>query len=163
MPELRELVINTGPILAIVAALGNLDVLQMYDTVWVPFEVSEEILLGGPDGFAVTEFEAAGWLRRKAKPLDVAPMLSNSLDLGEAAVVQLALDNRIRTVCIDEAVGRRVARLNGLEVTGSLGILMRAHRRGYGFPMQEAIDRMRAHGVWLSDRVVDTVLEQVRS
>ncbi|WP_243714094.1 hypothetical protein [Nostoc sp. 106C] len=58
-------------------------------------------------------------------------MLLNSLDLGEASVIQLALNKNIPTVCIDEAVGRGIARLSGLLVTGSIGILLRAKREGY--------------------------------
>ncbi|MGC9523690.1 MAG: hypothetical protein ACP5HG_17695 [Anaerolineae bacterium] len=40
MPKTRELVINTGPILAIVAALGDLDVLRMYHHVWLSDRVT---------------------------------------------------------------------------------------------------------------------------
>ncbi len=47
MPETDEIVINTGPILALIAGLGSLDVLKMYHRVHVPFEVSQEILAGG--------------------------------------------------------------------------------------------------------------------
>jgi predicted nucleic acid-binding protein len=92
--------------------------------------------------------------------LDIASFLANSLDSGEAAVIQLALDKTIETVCIDEAVGRRMARLSGLSVTGSIGVLLRARREGYPFSMRDAIQRMRQRGVWLSDRVVDFALGQ---
>ncbi|BAU65351.1 DegT/DnrJ/EryC1/StrS aminotransferase family protein [Stanieria sp. NIES-3757] len=34
----------------------------------------------------------------------------------------MALHKNIQTVCIDEAVGRRVARLSGLSLTGSIGL-----------------------------------------
>ena len=120
MHSTEAIVINTGPILAIVAALGSLDILQVYRQVWVPWEVCQEVLAGGPSGFAVTEFQAAHWLRTEAKSLDIAPLLANSLDPGEAAVIQLALDKNIQNVCIDEVVGRRVARLSGLTVTGRI-------------------------------------------
>ena len=158
MHRTEEIVINTGPILAIVAALGSLEILQMYRQVWVPWEVCQEVLAGGPSGFAVTEFQAAKWLRTEASPLDIAPFLANSLDPGEAAVIQLALVKNIRTVCIDEAAGRRVARLSGLMVTGAVGVLLRARREGYLFSMRDAIQRMRQRGVWLSERVVDFAL-----
>lgn len=59
MPSPQRIVINTAPILAIVAALGDLSVFQLYQEVLVPFEVSQEILAGGTDGFAIAEFEAA--------------------------------------------------------------------------------------------------------
>lgn len=160
MPETDALVINTSPMIALVAALGDLQVLKMYQQVQVPFEVQQELLAGGAANFALPEFEAATWLNKRAKPVKIGTVLQNTLDLGEAAVIQLALDENISTVCIDEAAGRRAARLHGLSVTGSVGILLRAQREGYEFSMREAIARMKAHGIWLSDKVVRFALEQ---
>ena len=141
MPKTTDIVINTAPIIAIVAALGDLRVLQIYRRVWVPFEVWQEISAGGAAQFAVAEFEAAHWLQKRTSPLHLAPVLLNTLDRGEAA-------------------GRRIARLNGLSVTGSVGVLLRALNEGHRFSMREAIDRMMAQGIWLSDRVIDFALAQ---
>lgn len=160
MPETEEIVINTSPIIAMVAALGDLHVLQIYRRVWVPFEVCQEISAGGAAQFALAEFEAAHWLRKCIQPLSIAAVLLNTLDTGEAAVIQLALDQNIQTVAIDEAAGRRIARLNGLSVTGSVGMLLRARSEGYQFSMQSAIDRMKARGIWLSQRVIAFALTQ---
>lgn len=160
MPDTRDIVINTSPIIALVAALGDLSVLQMYRNVWVPLEVSEELAAGGAARFALAEFQAAHWLHKRSQPLRIAPHLLNTLDKGEASVIQLALDNDIHTVVIDETVGRRIARLNGLAVTGSIGILLRAKNEGVSFSMQEAIARMQARGIWLSDRVIAFALAQ---
>ena len=99
-------------------------------------------------------------MRKASTRLEIAPMLVNSLDIGEASVIQWALNQRVQTVCIDEATGRRVARLNGLSVTGSIGVLLRAKREGLAFSMRSAIQRMRARGVWLSQCVVDFALAQ---
>lgn len=161
MPERKRIVINTSPLISLVAALGDLNVLQfLYTEVLVPFEVSQEITAGGKDGFAVAEFEAATWLQKKETSLNISPFLLNSLDLGEAAVIQLALNENIQTVCIDEAVGRRIARLNGLSLTGSIGILLRAKCSGYPLQMQQAIQRMQNRGIRLSSKVIDFALEQ---
>jgi predicted nucleic acid-binding protein len=160
MPEAREIVINTGPIIALVAALGDLSVLQRYHRVWVPFEVSSEIKAGGANQFAVAEYEATHWLEKCRNPLNIAAGLLNTLDSGEAAVIQLALDRKLQVVAIDEAAGRRIARLNDLSVTGSIGILLRAKREGYQFSMPEAINRMKERGIWLSDRVTAFALAQ---
>ena len=157
---MQEIVINTSPIIAIVAALGDLRVLQIYRRVWVPFEVCQEISAGGAAQFALAEFEAAHWIQKRTQPLSIATVLLNTLDRGEAAVIQLALDQNIQTVVIDEAAGRRVARLNGLSVTGSIGILLRAKSQSHPFSMREAIDRMKAQGIWLSDRVIAFALVQ---
>ncbi len=125
MPETQRIVINTAPLIALVAALGDLTVLpSLYTQVFVPFEVCQEILAGGSSGFAVAEFETATWLQKQQTPLNISPLLLNSLDRGEAAVIQLAINENIQTVCIDEVAGRRIARLSGLSVTGSIGVLL---------------------------------------
>ena len=144
MPEIDALVINTSPIIALTAALGDLQVLKMYQRVLVPFEVHQELLVGGVGNFALPEFEAASWLDKRTGPVQLGTALQNMLDLGEATVIQLALDENIQTVCIDEATGRRVARLHRLSVTGSVGILLRARREGYDFSISDALKRMTA-------------------
>jgi predicted nucleic acid-binding protein len=121
----------------------------------------QAMLVGGPGQFAVAAFETAHWLQKNTAPVNnIAAVLLNSLDSGEAAVIQLALNENIQTVCIDEIVGRRMARLHGLTVTGSIGVLLRARRAGYNITMRDALDRMRNRGIWLSDRVVNFALAQ---
>ena len=162
MPDTERIVINTGPLLALIAAWGDLNILQsLYRQILIPFEVCQEIQAGGPGEFGVKQFEEAGWLQKQSEPLKIAPILINTLDRGEAAVIQLALNKKVQTVCIDEAAGRRMARLNGLSLTGSVGILLRARREGYTFSMKDAIQRMTDRGIWLSERVVTFALNQV--
>ena len=161
MPELPRLVVNTGPLIALVAALDEITVLRsLYAEVLVPFEVSREMGAKGEHAFAARQFEQARWLTKKDRPLEIMPLLANSLDRGEAAVIQLALNEQVPTVAIDEAVGRRFAKLSGLRVTGSVGILLRARREGVPFSMRAALEKMRDRGVWLGQRVVDYALAQ---
>jgi len=75
-------------------------------------------------------------------------------------VIQNALDLQIPLVCIDESVGRRVARLSGLTLTGSIGVLIKARNQGYAVSIPQAIERMREHGIWLSAEVVRYALAQ---
>ena len=161
MPKTTEIVINTSPLIALVAAWGDLTRLEaLYDKVWVPFEVCQEILHGGRSQFAVSQFEQATWLYKQTTALAVSPLLLNTLDLGEASVIQLALDHNIATVCIDEAVGRRVARLSGLTLTGSIGILLKAKQKDPSLSIKSAIDNMLSHKIRLSQTVINIALRQ---
>lgn len=72
MPETQQIVINTGPLIAIVAALGGLDVLKIYTCVCVPLEVCSEITTGESSRFAALEFEAAQWLEKWKQPLSLS-------------------------------------------------------------------------------------------
>lgn len=161
MPNTENIVINTGPIIALVAALDELKVLSsLYRKVLVPFEVIVELHAGGPKGFAVGEFEDAIWLVKWTNPLNISPLLTNSLDIGEASVIQLALNEKVSTVCIDEPRGRSMARLSGLSITGSIGILLRAKKQGYPITIQDSIKRMTERGIWLSEKVINFALKQ---
>ena len=161
MPDNRHVVINTGPILALTAALGDLQILNdLYEEVHVPAEVCHEIMVGGTNGFGVQQFIDATWLTKWEFNQKIPPFLENSLDKGEASVVQLALAEKIATVCIDEAVGRRIGRLNGLDLTGSIGVLLRAKREGLVANIGDSLIRMHKNGIWLSDRVINFAIQQ---
>jgi predicted nucleic acid-binding protein len=137
------------------AAVGNLDVLRaLYTRVVVPYEVAEEIRAGGKDVFGLDVFQQASWLEIKPNPVILQPYLQNSLDRGEASVIQTALQENVHLVCIDEIVGRRIARLSGLALTGSIGVLLKARSMGYPLSIPEALDRMHARGIWLSRSVI---------
>jgi len=160
MPDRKEIAINTGPLIALVAATGALVILrELYSRIVVPFEVCEEILAGGQSGFAVPEFQAANFLIKQSNPTTIGTFLHNSLDTGEASVIQTALDLGIATVCIDEAVGRRIARLNALAVTGSIGILLRAKNEGASISIRTALENMHRHGIWVGRDLTDVAIK----
>ena len=85
MPNTDKLVINTSPLISLIAALVDLKVLKLlYQQVLVPWEVCQELQQGGARGFAVAEFEQATSLKKWPTPLEISPFLSNTLDLGKA-------------------------------------------------------------------------------
>jgi len=64
------MVINTGPILALIAATGNLKLLsKLYKQVIVTYEVKEEICIKGLKYFGVNEFQKATFLVQLKEPL----------------------------------------------------------------------------------------------
>lgn len=159
---MRDIVINTGPILALVAAMDSLKWLpSIYGRVWIPYEVSREIATGGkdnPESLALAAINQEIRITERETPLPVA--LLSELDPGEADVIHTALQNGIDTVAIDEKAGRRVARIHGLNVTGSLGILLKAKNHGLVPNLGDCISRMRERGIWMSDELVVAALRQ---
>ena len=157
MPD-RALVVNTTPLIALAAA-GCFNTLPLlYQRVIVPLEVADEIRAGGKHGIGVAELNSSPWLQIQTGNAAIPAYLANALDRGEAAVIATALDRGIRLVCIDETVGRRVARLSGLDLTGSLGILIKAKHGGFPVVIADAVRRMRDQGIWLSAQVIASAL-----
>ena len=108
MPAANELVvINTGPLVSLGRA-GLLEVVgRLTLTCITPSAVADEINVGSAAGHSV---EAPGWVGVVDVPEPVTALAAQALDRDEAAVIQLALDRGVRTVCIDEWRGRRAAR-----------------------------------------------------
>ncbi len=153
MPD-SAIVINTSPTLGLIAALGDLSLLSgLYQRVVVPHAVQAEVLDAGQEGFGIDIFLQAHFLERIAAPVALAPLLRGSLDRGEAEVIACAQMLDIDLVCIDEIQGRRIARLSGLRVTGSLGVLLKLKATGRIDSLKSCIDRMRKQGIWLSDEL----------
>ena len=158
----KRLVINTGPIIALIAALDDLSILEKnYKEVLVPKKVVEEILAKGNKRFDAKVFSENKFLTKIEETVEINNFLKNSLDSGEASVIQLALNNNIETVCIDEAAGRRIARLNNLKLTGSLGIIIFAINNGENIDLEKAIKNMRSKGIWISDQLKEKALDLI--
>jgi predicted nucleic acid-binding protein len=99
------------------------------------------------------------WVSIVALEQPVGALGQSTLDAGEAAVIELALQRRISLVAIDEARGRRAASAAGLTVTGSLGLLGRAKARGLVTAVAPYVAVMRTSGVYLDDALVRRFLD----
>ena len=120
-----ELVINTGPLIALALACGDWAVLHhAAHRIIVPQPVLTE-LRAGPRGSRGQDLKSPSCVQ-VCEISNIPQHLQALLDPGEAAVIAVALERSIPWVAIDELAGRRLARVHGLQVTGSLGILVAA-------------------------------------
>jgi predicted nucleic acid-binding protein len=161
---MHDIVINTGPIIALTAATGTLNWLPaLYRKIIVPYEVAAELAVGEaehPESAALMAI--ADTIELSKSPCSPARALIRELDTGEASVIHTALELGISCVAIDEKAGRRVARLHDLHVTGSLGILIRARKEGMIPNLADCVSAMRKHGIWLSQGLLEQALHAVR-
>lgn len=149
VPE--PLVINTGPIVALCLAEAVDFVGRLPFEFLAPAEVAAEIAVGQKRGYRVS---LPAWVSVVALAHPVGALGQSTLDAGEAAVIELALDRHIGLVAIDEARGRRAASAAGLTVTGSLGLLGLAKTRGLVQAAAPYVATMRSKGVYLDDTLV---------
>jgi predicted nucleic acid-binding protein len=155
-------VINSSPLIALVAALPDFDVLaSIVEKLIVPAEVIEELAIGGHKDPTADRVLAASWREvRPRMPTQFNPLLA-TLGSGEAAVIQTALDHPLPLVVIDELRGRRAARLAGLTVIGSLGILVELHRARLLDSVSDCIEVMKQKGIHLAPNLIQQTLRAV--
>jgi predicted nucleic acid-binding protein len=159
MPEeARLVVVNTTPIIAL-SLIGELDLLRLlYGQALAPPSVEAEVLAGGRDGIGRSELQEASWLRIVSLQDPNRADLLADLDRGEAEVIALAQELSADLVIIDERLARRHARRLGLNLTGTLGVLLKAKQLGHVESVASLIYRLRQDGIRLSDAVVAEVL-----
>jgi len=164
MPKKLPVVANTSPLIALSAALADFNMLgAIAERVLVPAEVLEEIRARG-QADATYQFVRAAACCEVLAPFATLPvLLTNELGRGESAVIHAALTRGVSIVAIDELRGRRWARQHGLQVTGSLGLLIGLYRAGAVPSLETAFAAMKAKGIYLDDRLLQQVLAVARA
>ncbi|MCC5850514.1 MAG: hypothetical protein JJU29_20700 [Verrucomicrobia bacterium] len=151
MSKIR-LITNTGPLIA----LSRIDCLfhatDLYE-ILVPANV-------------VLEWRSAPKIWPASLPvLDATvpdPMLRIHLDLGEASVIESALQNQISQVLIDEQKARKVARnVYGLTVVGTARVLVELHQAGLIGPLSPLFKILGASSYWIDQSIVNWALKSV--
>lgn len=127
------IVSDTSPLsnLAIVDHLFLLK--EIYQTVVIPEAVAEELENAKADEPRIAAVLSLEWVAiRAAQNIALISELRNErlLDRGESEAIALALELNAEELLIDERLGRREASRLGISMTGVLGVLLIAKRRG---------------------------------
>lgn len=155
---LSPVVCNAGPLIGL--ARINLEGLpfQLFPEVIVPEEVRQELLIkDSPDH----ELLAIVLGQATIHPRQLQPdrMLLAELDVGEVAVIMAALQLGISSVLLDEKKARRIAaRVYGLQVKGTAGLLVEAKNRGLIESVRPCLEAMIQGGYFLGPNLVAACL-----
>ena len=150
-----QIVINASPLIAF-ARMGALNIIGQLPFDFIcPQQVRDELDEGAAQGYvAITP----AWLRVIPLSSPISPLILASLDSGEAAVIQLALEQTIARVCLDELKGRRAASAAGLQVIGSLGMIIRAKALGLISEARPLIEKAMREGIFYHPNLAQQVL-----
>jgi predicted nucleic acid-binding protein len=159
MPE-RLTISNTSPLLYL-NLIDQLDLLrQLYGEIVIPMAVETELGVGAKQGIRVPSPNSIPWLR--VTPLQAQHLIPAMTDLGpgEAEAIGLALENPGSRLILDDQLGRQVARLNRIPLTGTVGVILKAKERAYLRTVEPIIVALRNAGLWLDDALIELVLKQ---
>ncbi|NKQ35209.1 MAG: DUF3368 domain-containing protein, partial [Chloroflexi bacterium] len=140
--------------------VGRLDLLEkLYGNVLVPPAVVAEVLAGGQFGIGVLEFQQATWFLQTPLADPRRADLLVDLDRGEAEVIALAQEINADLVILDERLGRRHAQRLGLEITGTLGVILKGKQLGFVLEVKSLIERLQKGGIRLGRPLIARVLQ----
>lgn len=154
---------NTSPILNL-AIVSQLDLMrQQFSQIQIPPAVLGELKPDEerPGSLAIRDAIAAGWIQvQPTSNKALVQLLKQTLDGGEAEAISLALELQAEWILLDERDGRKKAKALGLQVTGVLGILLRAKESGELSSLQPVIQDLTANaGFRIAPELLAKVLQ----
>ena len=142
---------------------------KLFDSILIPKVVYEEVVVKGKeegfsDAIVVEEQIEEGWISTDNLGTDEKLVEhATELDKGETAVIKLAKEKDDPLLLIDDAAGRQIAKSFGLEVKGTLYVILRAYKEGYLTKDQsrDILDEIISAGFRISSEQYSQVLSRL--
>ena len=155
---MRKVVSNTTPLISL-SKISKIELLKLvYREIIIPKGVFEEYQKGKNKEF-YRDISKYDWI--KVKEVENEEMFEYLLDLdkGEAEAIVLAKNIKADLLIIDELRGREFARLKGLTITGTVGVLLKAKEKKLIQTALPFIYELKEKGIWINDNLIDYVKE----
>lgn len=131
---------------------------ELCDELIVPEIVLREVAVGEQGVALAEQLGSQPWISVATETNVTPDLVTWDLGPGETQVLALAVQTPGSRAVLDDLDGRRCARALGAPVIGTLGVVLRAKRRGIVPQARPVLDELRRVGLYVSDRLVETAL-----
>lgn len=154
-----NVIINTSPI-QYLYQINLLSLLpKLYGKIIVPQSVVNELEVGRSLGVALPDINSLNWVSiQQARSQQILPLVTE-LGAGEREVLALGVEITDSLLVLDDALGRSYANLLGLQLTGTLGIILKGKQQGYLSEVALILEKLNALQFRLSSWTRDAVLK----
>ncbi|PID73374.1 MAG: DUF3368 domain-containing protein [Desulfobacterales bacterium] len=123
-------IIESGPLICLVR-INQLELLpRLFAKILVPPEVWNEVTVRGQDHPGAYEVSQVTWMTIQAPDPQLVKPLGILVDAGEAEAIALAQITADCTILLDDARARKIAQRLNIKQIGTIGLLLRAKRKG---------------------------------
>jgi len=154
-------VVDTSPLIFL-AKLSHLELLRKgADTVCIPQAVLSEVCAKPDEATQAIEQASQSWLSvREVANRNAVEILQAVLDLGEAEAIVLARETNADKLVLDDLDARRFARRLGLDLIGTMGLLLAARLRGEISSVREETERLEDFGFRVAPLLMEAILRE---
>lgn len=147
-----KVVIADTSCLIVLDQIGEISILEkIYSEIWITPEIREEFNGVIPDWINITEVKD-----KKSQRL-----LELDLDKGEASAIALGTETENCLLVIDEKKGRTIAKKLGLQITGTLGIIVKGKKLGVIESVRDVLVKLEKYNFWISESLKKKILKEV--
>lgn len=146
----------------ILARLACFDLFnKLFSRIYISAEVHHEVVIAGSGLPGSSEVERAKWIQvaklQNQGGLSAAQQ-RHPLGAGELSTILLAKEAHANTVLLDDYNARKLARADGLDVRGRIGILETLYLRGHLGDLRAAFQQLLSHS-YVDRRLLDLRLK----
>ena len=158
---MQTVISNSTPIIHL-AKIGQLDLLKVFfGTITVPQMVWKECTFPGASRPEIESILSADWIKVVKINDRIVTLLRHDIDHGEAEAIALALERKASLILLDDSDAREKARLYHLPITGTVGLLLRAHHEGLLISFTETLNELESSGFRLNAKLKEKLLKEV--
>lgn len=148
------LIIADTSCLIVLEKIGRLELLkELFEVITITPEVKAEYGQGLPDWVQLQP--VVDTIRQQ--------ILARDLDKGEASAIALAVEHADSLLLIDERKGRNIALELGINITGTLGVLIRGKQQEKINSLATEIDKLRKVSFRMSEALILRILDTYES
>ena len=149
---------DSSPLIAL-SIIGKLDVLtKLFDEIYVPNAVFHEVVKTNKPFAKEIKYFLTGKTKNVINKMAVN-ILSADIGAGEAEAIVLALEQQPSIVLIDDLKARRFAKINGLKIIGTMGILLKAKKEGFIKEVKPLISKLLSNNIRISQKIIEITLQ----
>jgi hypothetical protein len=115
---------------------------DLYSSIIIPEAVLAELAEGRARGADLPDVARLPWVETRRVPGRRLLELASDLGPGEREALALAAESDDSLLVMDDKLGRKHARLMGIPLTGTLGVLIRAKHAGLVHAVTPLVDRL---------------------
>jgi predicted nucleic acid-binding protein len=141
---MREVIADTS-VVQYLHQLGLLDLLRsLYGSVVIPEAVATELRTGKARGVDLPDVPALQWIHVRPVRAELLLRVTTELGPGEREVIAAGMEGQETLALLDDRLAREHARLLGIAISGTLGVLIRAKQLGQLTAVAPVLDRLDA-------------------
>jgi len=156
----KAVIVDASPLIILLKSdLENI-LPEIFEEVFLPETVREEILSGREDDIAKQKLPYLSWLKIPSPLIFSKNIEDYNLGKGETAVLNLALEIPEAKIILDDHAARKCAKDLQIPFIGTGGLLILAKQKGLISTVSEALTRVQNEGLWLSDAIIEMLKEK---
>jgi predicted nucleic acid-binding protein len=157
----RRWIVNASPLI-LLGKIGHIALLSgLADELIVPEMVVREVERKRDGQQALVEIASFPEARVEVEASVSSEIVAWNLGRGESQVISLAVSDPGCRAVLDDLQARRCAQSMGLPLIGTLGVVLRAKRKGVIAEARPVIEHLRQVGLYVSDGLIEQALARV--